>query len=205
MFLTLRKPNLSSPKLNRPLVAILIIGLVLSSAYFISAQEDTRPDRSSRQRQEYGERGERGRRQLDPAQMVERQTQRAVENLNLSDEETAVLVPRIRAIAQHRLQQRQELRPFAQTLRTSVDAGDRAQIKAALKSFKAHQAAQKEKAEALEKDLVDLLTVRQEAQLTIAGIVNNDSGFSGFGNRRGRIGGGDGRRGDRPDRPRRNQ
>ena len=108
MFLTLRKPNLSSPKLNRPLVAILIIGLVLSSAYFISAQEDTRPDRSSRQRQERGERGERGRRQLDPAQMVERQTQRAVENLNLSDEETAVLVPRIRAIAQHRLQQRQE-------------------------------------------------------------------------------------------------
>ena len=202
MFLTLRKPNLSSPKLNRPLVAIFIIGLVLSSAYFISAQEDTRPDRSSRQQRERGERGERGRGQFNIAEMVERQTERAIEDLNLSDEETTILVPKVKAIAQHRLQQRQELRPFTQALRTSVDSGDSAQIKASLKSFKAHQAAQKKKAEALEKDLVELLTVRQEAQLTIAGIVNNDSG--GFGGRRGRIGGGDGRRGDRPDRPRGN-
>ena len=205
MFLTLRKPNLSSPKLNCPLIATFVIGLVLSTAYFISAQEDTRPDRSSRQQRERGERRERGRGQFDPAQMAERQTERAIEGLNLSDEEATILVPKIKAIARHRLQQRQELRPFAQALRTSVDSGDNKQIRAALKSFKAHQAAQKEKVEALEKDLVDLLTVRQEAQLTIAGIVNNDGGFGGFGGRRGRIGGGDGRRGDRPDRSQGNQ
>ena len=204
MFLTLRKPNLSSPKLNRPLIAMFVIGFVLSSAYFISAQEDTRPDRSNLQQQERGERRERGRGQFNPAQMVERQTQRAIEDLNLSDEEATILVPKVKAIAQHRLQQRQELRPFTQALRTSVDSGDSKQIKAALKSFKAHQAAQKKKTEALEKELVELLTVRQEARLTIAGIVNSDSGFSGFGGRRGRIGGGDGRRGDRPDRPRGN-
>ena len=200
MFLTLRKPNLSNPKLNRPLIAIFTIGFVLSSAYFISAQEDTRPDRSSRQQRERGERSEGRRGQFNLEQMVERQTQRAIENLNLSDEETAILVPRIKAIAQHRLQQRQGLRPFAQALRTSVDSEDSKQIKAALKSFKAQQAAQKEKAQALEKDLVELLTVRQEAQLTIAGVVNSDGGFGGFGGRRGRIGGGDGRRGNRPDR-----
>ena len=204
MFLTLRKPNLSSPKLNRLLVAILIIGLVLSSAYFISAQEDTRPDRSSRQQRERGERGERGRGQFNIAEMVERQTQRAIENLNLSDEETAILVPRIKAIAQHRLQQRQESRPLTQALRTAVDGGDSTQIKDALKTFKAQQSTQKEKAKTLEKDLVELLTVRQEAQLTIAGIVNNDSGFGGFGGRRGRLGDGEGRRGNRPDRPRGN-
>ncbi len=201
MFLSLRRPNLSNPKLNRPLVAIFIIGLVLSSAYFISAQEDTRPDRSSRQQRERGERGERGRGQFNIAEMVERQTERAIEDLNLSDEETTILVPKVKAIAQHRLQQRQELRPFTQALRTSVDGGDSAQIKASLKSFKAYQAAQKKKAEALEKDLVELLTVRQEAQLTIAGIVNNDSGFGGFGGRRGRLGDGEGRRGNRPNRP----
>ena len=205
MFLTLRKPNLSSPKLNRPLVAIFVIGFVLSSAYFISAQEDTRPDRSNLQQQGRGQRGEGGRGQFDPAQMAERQTERAIENLNLSDEEAAILVPKIKAIAQHRLQQRQELRPFAQALRTSVDGGDKAQIKAALKTFKAQQAARKEKAEALEKDLVELLTVRQEAQLTIASIVNSDGGFGGFGGRRGRVGGGEGRRGNRPDRPQGNQ
>ena len=72
---------------------------------------------------------------------------------------------------------------------------------AALKSFKAQQAAQKTTAKALETELVELLTVRQEAQLTIAGIVNNDSGFGGFGDRRGRRGDGEGRRGNRPNRP----
>ena len=201
MFFALQKPNLSSPKLNRSLVAIFVIGLVLSSAYFISAQEDTRPDRSDLQQQRRGERGEGRRGQFDPAQMAERQTERAIEGLNLSDEEATILVPKIKAIAQHRLQQRQELRPFTQALRTSIDSEDNKQIKTALKTFKAHQTAQKEKAEALEKDLVELLTVRQEAQLTIAGIVNNDGGFGGFGGRRGRTGDGERRRGNRPDRP----
>ena len=201
MFVTLRKPNLSNLRSNRLFIAILVIGLVLSSAYFISAQEDTRPDRSNLQGQEREQRGERGRGQFDPAQMAERQTQRAIEGLNLSDEEAAVLVPRIKAIAQHRLQQRQALRPFTQALRTAVDGEDNAQIKAALKSFKAQQAAQKTTAKTLETELVELLTVRQEAQLTIAGIVNNDSGFGGFGDRRGRRGDGEGRRGNRPNRP----
>lgn len=204
MFLTLRKPNPSGRKLNRLLVAIFTIGLVLTSAYFISAQEDTRPDRSSRQQQERGQRGERGRGQFNPAQMAERQTQRAIENLNLSDEEAAVLVPRIKAIAQHRLQQRQTLRPLTQALRTSVDGEDKAKIKSALDALKAQQNEQQTKAEALEKELVELLTLRQEAQLTIAGVVNSD-GSGGFGGRRGRLGGGDGRRGNRPDRPRGNQ
>ena len=201
MFLTLRKPNPSSRKLNRPLVAIFIIGFVLSSAYFISAQEDTRPDRSSRQQRTRAERGERGRGQFNVAEMVERQTQRAIEGLNLSDEEAAVLVPRIKAIAQHRLQRRQALRPLTQALCTSVDGEDKAEIKSALDALKAQQNDQKTKAEALEKELVELLTVRQEAQLTIAGVVNSDGGFGGFGGRRGRLGGGDGRRGDRPNRP----
>ena len=205
MFLTLRKINPSSRKLNRPLVATLIIGFVLSSAYFISAQEDTRPDRSSREQRTRGERGERGRGQFNVAEMVERQTQRAIENLNLSDEEAAVLVPRIKAIAQHRLQQRQTLRPLTQALRTSVDGEDKAEIKSALDALKAQQNEQKTKAETLEKELVELLTLRQEAQLTIAGIVNNDSGSGGFGDRRGRRGGGEGRRGERPNRPRGNQ
>ena len=205
MFFALQKPNPSNPKLNRSFVGILTIGLVLISAYFISAQEDTRPDRSSREQRGRGERGERGRGQFNVAEMVERQTQRAIENLNLSDEEGAVLVPKIKAIAQHRLEQRQTLRPLTQALRTSVDGEDKAEIKSALDALKAQQNKQKTKAEALEKELVELLTLRQEAQLTIAGIVNSDGGAGGFGGRRGRLGGGDGRRGDRPDRPRGNQ
>ncbi len=205
MFSTLQKSNPSSRKLNCSFVGVLTIGLVLTSAYFISAQEDTRPDRSSREQRGRGERGERGRGQFNVAEMVERQTQRAIENLNLSDEEGAVLVPKIKAIAQHRLEQRQTLRPLTQALRTSVDGEDKAEIKSALDALKAQQNKQKTKAEALEKELVELLTLRQEAQLTIAGIVNSDGGAGGFGGRRGRLGGGDGRRGDRPNRPRGNQ
>lgn len=201
MFLTLQKPNLSNLRSNRLLIAICVIGFVLSSAYFISAQEDTRPDRSSRQQRERGEQGEGRRGQFNLEQMVERQIQRAIEDLNLSDEEAAILVPRIKAIAQHRLQQRQALRPFAQALRTSVEGEDSGEIRSALDDLKAQQHEQKTKAETLEKELVDLLTVRQEAQLTIAGVVNSDGGFGGFSGRRGRIGGGDGRRGDRPNRP----
>ncbi len=205
MSLTLRKPNLSSSKLNRPLIAVFVIGFVLTSAYLISAQEDTRPERSTRQQRDRGERGEGGRGQFNLAQMVERQTQRAIEALNLSDEETAVLVPKIKAITQQRMQQRQELRPFAEALRTAVDGEDDVQIKSALETLKAKRGEQKTTSEALEKELVELLTLRQEAQLTIAGVVNSDGGFGGFGGRRGRFGSGDRRRGDRPNRPRGNQ
>ncbi len=205
MSLTLRKPNLSSSKLNRPLIAVFVIGFVLTSAYLISAQEDTRPERSTRQQRDRGERGEGGRGQFNLAQMVERQTQRAIEALNLSDEETAVLVPKIKAITQQRMQQRQELRTFAEALRTAVDGEDDVQIKSALETLKAKRGEQKTTSETLEKELVELLTLRQEAQLTIAGVVNSDGGFGGFGGRRGRFGGGDRRRGDRPNRPRGNQ
>ena len=66
MFSTLRKPNLSNPKSNRPLIAISVIGFILTSAYFISAQEDTRPDRSRLQQGERGQRGEGGRGSLIP-------------------------------------------------------------------------------------------------------------------------------------------
>ena len=65
---------------------------------------------------------------------------------------------------------------------------DNAQIKSALEALKAKQSEQKAKSASLENDLVELLTLRQEAQLTIAGIVNNSGGFRGFGGRRGRTG-----------------
>ena len=111
-------------KSNRLLITVCAISLVLTSAYFISAQEETRPDRSTRQQQNRGERRGGGRAQFNPEQMIQRQTERAVENLNLSDEESAILVPKIKAILQHRMQQPQTLRPFAEALRTAVNGKD---------------------------------------------------------------------------------
>ena len=191
--------NLKQP--NRLLIIVCAIGLVLTSGYFISAQEDTRqedtrPDRSTRQRQQNRQRQrDGGRRQFNPEQMIQRQTERAVENLNLSNEEAAVLTPMIKGILQHRMQQRQVLRPFTEALRTAVDGNDDTQVKSALQALKTEQSAQKTKADTLEKQLIELLTVRQEAQLTIAGIVNSDGGFSGFGRGRGGRDGRDGRGG----------
>ena len=202
---TLRKPNLSNPKLKRPLMAVIVAGFVMTSAYFISAQEDTRPDRSDRQQRGRGQRGEGGRGQFNLAQMVERQTQRAIEGLNLSDEESKVLTPKIKAIIQQQMRHRQELRSIAEALRTGIDGDDDTQIKSALESLKAKRVEQRTTSEALEKELVELLTLRQEALLTMSGVVNSDGAFGRLGGRRNRFGGGDGRRGDRPNRPRGNQ
>lgn len=203
MSLTLRRLTLLRRKSHRPLTLVFIIGFVLTSGYYISAQEDTRPDRTDRRERGRGDR-ERGRRgQFNLEEMVERRTQRAIEELNLSEDEKTVLIPRIKAVTKHQFGQRQELRPLVEALRTAVDGGDNAQIKSALDAVKAKQAEQKTKSDSLENGLIELLTLRQEAQLTVAGIVNNSGGFGGFGGRRGgRTGGGDGRRGDRS---RRNQ
>ena len=202
MSITLRRLTLLRQKSHRLLTIVFIIGFVLTSGYYISAQEDTRPDRTDRREQRRGDR-ERGRRgQFNLEEMVERRTQRAIEELNLSEDEKTVLIPRIKAITEHQFGQRQELRPLVEALRTAVDSKDNAQIKSALDALKAKQAEQKTKSDSLENGLVELLTLRQEAQLTVAGIVNNSGGFGGFGGRRGRTGDGDGRRGDRS---RRNQ
>jgi len=51
----------------------------------------------------------------------------------------------------------------------------------------------------MEKDLVELLTLNQEAQLTVSGVVNSDGGFGGgggFGGRGGRPGGNGPQRGN---------
>ena len=196
MSFILAKFNQLRHKLTHPLTLLLTIGFAFTGAYYISAQEDTRPDRSSRGDLSRGDRGGGRRGQFNLEEMVERQTQRAIEALNLSEDEKTVLVPRIKAIVEYQVGRRRELRPLMEALRTAVDSGDNAQIKSALETLKAKQSEQKTKSASLEDNLVELLTVRQEAQLTIAGIVNNSGGFGGFGGRRGRTGDGGGRRGD---------
>ena len=170
------------------LVFVLVIGLVLMTAYLLSAQQD-----EGRGRSRQGPGGERP--QFDPAEMVERMIDRSIEPLNLSAEETAVLKPKIKAIFQTRMEQGQQMREVIQSLRTAIDTKDEAQIKAKLAAVKAKRQEQKAKVEAMEKDLIELLTLNQEAQLTVSGVVNSDGGGGGFG---GFGGGGFGGRQGRP-------
>jgi Spy/CpxP family protein refolding chaperone len=176
--------------LNRLLAFVLIVGLVLTTAYFISAQQED----SRRQRPGQGQRE--GRRQFDPEAMMKQRLDRIVQQLNLSEEETAVLKPKIEGIMQTRTQRNTEMRTLMSDLRTAVDAKDEAQIKAKLDAIKAKRKEHKAQAEKSEQELVELLTVTQEAQFTIAGIVNSDGSgfFGGFGNQdRGGTRGGAGR------------
>jgi hypothetical protein len=179
--------------LNRLLAFALIVGLLLTTVYFISAQEDTRRQRPG------GQQGQRqGRRQFDPEAMMKQRVDQIMQQLNLSEEESIILKPKIESIMQTRTQQSTEMRTLMSDLRTAVDAKNDAQIKAKLDAVKAKRKEHNAQAEKLEKELVELLTVTQEAQLTIAGVVNSDGSglFGGFGGRRG-MGGGQNRPGAR--------
>jgi hypothetical protein len=178
--------------LNRLLAFVLIVGLVLTMAYLISAQqEDTR-------RQRPGQRE--GRRQFDPEAMMKQRLDRIVQQLNLSEDETAVLKPKIESIMQTRTKQSTEIRTLMSDLRTAIDAKNDAQIQTKLDAVKAKRKEHKAQEEKLERELIELLTVTQEAQLTITGIVNSDGSgfFGGFGGRdRSGMRGGEGRGGTR--------
>lgn len=164
---------------HRPIAFVLVIGLVLTGAYFISAQQ---PRQSPRDR--------RGDPQIDPAAMIERMVDQNVKRLNLSDEETAILKPKIKNLLQTRLERRERVRNLTQALRTAIDAKDDAQIKTELAELKAKRKKDRAKDEQLEKELIELLSVNQEAQLTVAGVVNSDGTGSFFrGNRPRRTGG----------------
>jgi len=179
-------------KLNRLLAFVLIVGLVLTTAYFISAQQDTRRQRPRGQRE--------GRPQFNPEEMMRRRVERVMEQLKLSEEEAVVLKPKIEGIMQTRTKQSTGMRTLISDLRKAIEAKDDAQMKEKLSLVKAKRKEHKAQAETLERELVELLTVKQEAILTVSSIVNSDGSglFGGFGGRDRRgMRGGEGRRGTR--------
>jgi Spy/CpxP family protein refolding chaperone len=122
--------------------------------------------------------------QMDPEQMMQRMMERIMERLNLSADESAVLKPMIEGIMQTRQEQASEMRELTDALQKAVDDKDSERIKAKLTDIKAKRKSHREKNDSQEKELIELLTVEQEAQLTLAGVVNSGGGF-GFGGFRG--------------------
>jgi Sec-independent protein translocase protein TatA len=117
---------------------------------------------------------------MDPEQMLQRMVDRVVERLALTSEESEVLVPMIKSIYQARTTFRQEMREVTQALNTAVEANDNDQMKAKLDEIKAKSKQQEEKEKAMEKQLVELLTLKQEAVLTLSGVVNGVGGGGMF-------------------------
>lgn len=187
-------------KFNHLLVFIIVLGLVLTSVHIIWAQQQQGAGQRRAGQQRQGRQQGQGR-QMDPAAIMERMMERVMEQLNLSAEESAVLKPMIEGVMQTRMQQGQEMRERMTGLREAMNADtkDSGKIGSSLQAIKDKRKEHRKKSEELEKNLTDLLTLEQEAALTISGIVNSDSGggmafgrFGGQGQRgqRNRPGGG---------------
>jgi len=178
-------------KFNLILTSILVVGIVLLSTNFIYAQ----------QRDNTGRRQNQDRPQFDPKQMMERRMQQIMERLKLNEEETAVIKPQIEALTNMRMEQGTETRELMDALQKAVDAKDEKQTGTALAAVKAKREEQKAKYEKAEKGLIELLSVEQEANLTIMGVVNSDGMGMGMGFRMGGPGGAPGQPGgNRPQR-----
>jgi Spy/CpxP family protein refolding chaperone len=174
-------------KFNRLLAFMLVVGLVLTTAYVISAQQSERRQRPEGQQQQ--------RPQMNPAEMMKQRVEQIMKALNPSEEEAAVLKPKIEGLLQTRIDQSRETRNLIDALRKAIEAKDDAQIEAKLSEVKAKRKEHKANIEKLENELIELLTVKQEAQLTVSGVINSDGFGSFFGNRRGPAGGGGGQPG----------
>ena len=157
---------------------VLIAGLLLTVTYMLSAQDgpdrNQRPDRGNRQSNRGNQQSNRGNQQFDPAQMIERMTERAIESMKLPEEEAEILKPFVHTLVQTRMEQSQQQREAVQALRAAVDANNTAEITSKLAALKVMRKDHQAKSEALEQNLLELLTVEQEAQLTVSGIVNSD-------------------------------
>ena len=170
-------------------VFILVAGLLFTTAHMISAQQ---------QRRREGGGGPFGGRQMDPEEMLKRQLERIMENMNLPADEAAVLEPMIEKILRTRTDQDTESGKLLEDLQKAMD--DKSNVSEKLEAFKTKRAEHKKKMEELQKELLEVLTVEQEAQLTILRVVHSEGagGFMRFGGGRGDRPGGGNRGGGRP-------
>lgn len=181
------------------LALVFILSLVMTSI-IISQQPDQPPNQpQDRNRMRQGGTQDR---QFDPATMLKQRVDRTMEQLKLPEDEASVLRPMIEKILQTRMDQSQEIRDLTNSLREAVNAKDTEKIKSSLTNIKAKREANRIKIEAMEKELLEFLTLEQEANLTLSGIVNSD-GMGGFFGGFGGPGGPGQDRGNRPggDRP----
>jgi Spy/CpxP family protein refolding chaperone len=131
---------------------------------------------------------------FDPAQMQARALERSTTNVKLTAEESKVIIPKIEVLINYRFSSMQELQPLRQDLRDLVDSGKATDktIKLQLDKIKSKAAEIKKKTDDMENGLKAVLTVQQEAQLTLNGVITNGVGGMGFGGGRGGFGGGRG-------------
>lgn len=129
---------------------------------------------------------------FNPEQMQERMIGRVTTDLKLTSDEARVVVPKIKKLMQIRFSSRQELMPLSEKLTEALkaDKPSTKQIKPILSEIKAKLQKIKTDTEVAEKDLKAVISIEQEARLTLAGILNEGAGMGGRGGFGGRGPGG---------------
>lgn len=174
------KPKLSKLALNRSIALLVAITVVLAgSCFFLAhAEAETEDSESEKMEQEKAEKMEMAK--LKAAKRIEWKTKKILASLNLSDEKAESLAPKIEAVLQHRMMRAKALGPMLKDLKKTMVAGDDATVASALEEFKNKRSALDTEIEALEASLLEGLTPRQEALLTLSGVVGERGGFAMF-------------------------
>ena len=170
-------------------LSLLVVTAVFASVTVdISAQErDRNRDRGNRDR---GERGNRG--NFDRSQIMERIMERYRENLGISVAEWKVVQPKVQAVMDNRISGTSGMMSFfggrgsrgrgdSSTEKTPTselrdllekDAPSKEEIKAKLAAYRADRKAREAKLNKAQEDLRQLLTLKQEAQAVLSGLLN---------------------------------
>ena len=170
-------------------LSLLVVTAVFASVTVdISAQERDRDrDRGNRDR---GERGNRG--NFDRSQIMERIMERYRENLGISVAEWKVVQPKVQAVMDNRISGTSGMMSFfggrgsrgrgdSSTEKTPTselrdllekDAPSKEEIKAKLAAYRADRKAREAKLKKAQEDLRQLLTIKQEAQAVLSGLLN---------------------------------
>ena len=172
----------------KSLLLLVVTAVFASVTVDISAQERDRDrDRGNRDR---GERGNRG--NFDRSQIMERIMERYRENLGISVAEWKVVQPKVQAVMDNRISgvsgmmsmfggsrrgrggdSSTEKTPTSE-LRDLLEKENPAkgEIKAKLAAYRADRKAREAKLKKAQEDLRQLLTLKQEAQAVLSGLLN---------------------------------
>ena len=180
-----QKPRLPRLTLNRSIGLLVAITFVLTGGYLLAAQKHPERGKSGHEKWEQHKAEKMEKVKLKVEELLERKTKRIIGRLNLSDEEAEGTAPKVRAVLQHRMEQRKALGPMMKSLKKTLVAGEDAEVQSALEELKAKQSALETELEALETSLLEGLTARQEALLTLSGVVGKRGNYHMFKNWRG--------------------
>ncbi len=107
--------------------------------------------------------------------LIEQRANLALKRLELSEEESEALKPKLLSILKLQFEYNREMKELNDELQKAIEANDDRQIGIKLAEVKSKRKEYKAKSEAQENELTKSLKVKQEAQLTVLGIINSDN------------------------------